>query len=126
MTSRETRNVSAQVETGKDTSGHSLSQRIEATLYIEKSYFTASGDMEVRVTDMNTRNTVLDNRYNGQYRWEEESATYTGDARALSSRDNRLVRNAHFRTPNQQDVLAQLYQRVYPQVKDRLYTLARW
>ena len=124
--SRDTRNVSKQVESSRDTAGHILFKTIQATLYIDKSYFIASGDMEVKVTDLNTRRIVLDNRYNGQFRWEEQSATYSGDYGALSSNDIRMVQNSNYRTPSQQDVLAQLYQKVYPQVKNRLYSLARW
>ena len=125
-TSRDTRNASRQIESSRDTSGHILYKTIQATVYIDKSYFTATGDMEVKVTDINTRRVVLDNRYTGQYRWEEQSATYTGDYGALSSNDIRLLQNTNYRTPSQQDVLAQLYQKVYPQVKNRLYNLVRW
>ena len=126
IVAHDTRTISSQIESGHDTAGHTLYQRIQAILYIERSNFTASGDMEVKVTDMNTRRTVADNRYSGQYSWQEESATYTGDSRALGSSYNHILNNKNYRVPTQQDILAQLYQRVYQQVKNRLYTLARW
>ncbi len=125
-TSQYSRNVSRQIETGKDTSGHVLRETVRATLYITKKYFTATGDLESRITDAATRNIVDSKRYTAQFNWEHEYATYKGDSRALSGNDLALLNNRNFQVPNKQDILNELYQRIYPQVKNGIYNAVRW
>ena len=124
-TNQYSRTVSRRIENGRDTSGKSTYQTVYATLNIIKRYFNASGYMQLRVTDAYTRRVVADNRYSDQYNWQEEYATYNGDSRALSASEWALINNEH-QVPQQQDILGQLYQRIYPQIKNRIYTLARW
>jgi len=120
------RNVSRQIETGRDTSGKVYYQTVTATLYIIKKYFTASGDMELRVTDVNTGRSITANRFSDQFNWQEEYATYTGDSRALSSNDYALLNNNNYQIPGKEEILDQLSQRIYPQVKNRIATLVNW
>ncbi len=54
ITNQYSRNISRQIETGRDTSGKVYYQTVTATLNIVKKYFTASGDMELKITDINT------------------------------------------------------------------------
>ncbi len=123
-TSQYTRNVSKQIEIGRDTSGHAEYKTVSATLYITKKYFTATGDLESRITDAATRNTVDTRRYTSQFNWEQEYATYRGDSRALSGYELAMLNNS-FRIPSKQDILNELYQRIYPQVKNGIYNTVR-
>ncbi len=125
-TSQYSRNVSKQIETGKDTSGHVLRETVRATLYITKKYFTATGDLESRITGAATRNIVDSKRYTAQFNWEHEYAIYKGDSRALSGNDLALINNRNFQVPNKQDILNELYQRIYPQVKNGIYNAVKW
>lgn len=127
-TSQYSRNVNKQVETGRDSAGRVIYQTVYATLNIYKQYFTARGDMEVTITDVGTRKNVSYNNYSEDYRWEEEYATYTGDSRALSSSDLNLVNNrSGFGTqPKKEDVLNELYRKLYPQVKNRISYAVDW
>ena len=127
MSNQYSRNVSRQIETGRDTSGKVFYQTVSATLYIIKKYFTASGDMELRITDVNTGRNLTTNRFNDQFNWQEEYATYTGDSRALSSNDYAMINNNNYQqVPRKEDILNQLSQRIYPQVKNRISTLINW
>ncbi len=125
-TSRYSRNVSKQIEKGRDTSGHVFYETVSATLYITKKYFTATGDLESRITEAATRNIVSSKRYTAQFNWEQEYATYTGDSRALSGSDLAMLNNSDFRIPRKEDILNELYQRIYPQVKNGIYNSVRW
>ncbi len=125
-TSQYSRNVTKQIETGRDTSGHIFYQTISATLYITKKYFTATGDLESRITDVATRNIVNTNRYSSQFNWQQEYATYTGDSRALSNSDIAMLSNNNYQVPNKEDILNELYQRIYPQVKSGIHNAVRW
>ena len=125
-TSQYSRNVNKQIETGRDTSGHVHYETVTATLYIIKKYFTATGDLESRITDANTRNIADTRRYTAQFNWEHEYATYKGDSRALSGNDLALLNTRNFIVPTKQDILNELYQRIYPQVKNGIYNAVRW
>ena len=126
MTSYYSRNISKQIELSRDTSGKVQYQTITATLNIVKKYFTASGDMELRITDVNTGRNITTNRYSDQFNWQEEYATYTGDSRALSSNDYALLNNNNYQIPRREDILNQLSQRIYPQIKSRIAAVANW
>ena len=126
LTNQYSRNISRQIESGRDTSGKIQYQTITATLHIIKKYFTASGDMELRITDANTGRNITSNRYTDQFNWQEEYATYTGDSRALSSNDYALLNNNNYQVQRREDILNQLSQRIYPQIKSRIAAVANW
>ena len=126
MTSQYARNISKQVEKGRDTSGKVQYQTVSATLYITKKYFTASGDMDLRITDVNTGKIITFNRYSDQFNWQEEYATYTGDARALGSNEYALLNNNNYRMPRNEDIVNELSRRIYPQVRSRISSVVNW
>ena len=126
MTSQYSRNISKQIEKGRDTSGKVEYQTVSATLHIIRKYFTASGDMELRITDVNNGRNITTNRYSEQFNWQEEYATYTGDSRALGSNEYELLNNRNYRLPRNEDILQELSRRVYPNIKNRISTVANW
>lgn len=126
LSNQYSRNITKQIEKSRDTSGKVQYQTVSATLYITKKYFTASGDMEVRITDVNTGKNITVNRYSEQFNWQEEYATYTGDSRALGSNEYQLLNNRNYRIPRDEDVLTELSRRIYPQIKNRISSVANW
>ncbi len=120
------RNVSKQIQVGSDTAGRPIFQQVSGTLTIIRSSFTARGDMEVRITELGTRRSIGYGRYNDSYNWEEEYATYRGDERALSGNDWSLINNNRNYDPRQEDIIDELYSRIYPQVKSKIYNTANW
>lgn len=126
LTSQYSRNVSKQIAIGKDTSGNVKYETVSATLYVTRRYFTANGDLESRITDAATRSILDSRRYTSQFNWEHEYATYRGDSRALSGNDLALLNNRNFQIPSKQDILNELYDRIYPQVKNGIYNTVRW
>ena len=126
MTSQSSRNISKQIEKGRDTSGKVEYQTVSATLHIIRKYFTASGDMELRITDVNNGRNITTNRYSEQFNWQEEYATYTGDQRALGSNEYALLNNRNYRLPRNEEILQELSRRVYPNIKNRISTVANW
>jgi hypothetical protein len=126
MSNQYSRNISKQIEKGRDSTGRIQYQTVSATLYITKKYFTASGDMELRITDVNTGKNITFNRYSEQFNWQEEYATYTGDSRALSSNEHALLNNNNYRIPRNEEVVNELSRRIYPQIKNRIASVATW
>ena len=114
------RNVSQQVEVGRDTSGKIIYRTVYATINITRQSFTARADMEINITDIATHKNITYNTFSEDYRWEEEHATYSGDSRALSPNDWALINNNYYNEPRKEDVLNELYRKLYPQVKNKI------
>lgn len=125
-----TRNASQRVEIGRDSSGRIIYQTVYATLNISRQSFTANADMELNITDLATRKNIVYNTFREDYRWEEEHATYNGDSRALSANDWRIVNNSNsggrYNEPRKEDVLNELYRKLYPQVKNKITYAVDW
>lgn len=92
-----TRQTSARVQSGKDTSGNTLYQTVYATMNITRSAFTARGDMEVTIKDVATGSNISYRTYREDYRWEQEKASYSGDSRALDTNDWNIINNSNFK-----------------------------
>ena len=120
------RNASQQIEVGRDTSGRIIYRTVYATINISKQSFTANADMEINITDLATRKSLVYNTFREDYRWEEEHATYNGDSRALSSNDWATINNSYYNEPRKEDVLNELYRKLYPQVKNKISYAVDW
>jgi hypothetical protein len=134
-----TRNLSRQVQVGTDTSGKPVYRTASATLYITENRYRAQGDLQLKITDIATGNSIAYNRFTENYDWTEEYASYTGDQQALSSYDWNLIngnRNSRYNNNNGfgnglngrggDDMIDQLYQQVYTRVKNRIYSAVAW
>lgn len=119
------RNVSKEIQSGKDSSGKPVSQRVYATLNIQKQSFNASAQMDVNIVEVTSRRSITNNSYTDNYNWLEEKATFTGDRRALSDNDWVLVNN-NYNNPTREDILDRLYRNIYPQVKNRISNEVDW
>ena len=120
------RNVSQQVETGRDTSGKTIYKTVYATVNISQLSFTARADMEVNIIDLVTRKSITYNTFREDYRWQEEHASYSGDSRALSANDWAAINNNYYNEPRREDVLNELYRKLYPQVKNKITYAVDW
>jgi len=121
------RNASKQIEVGRDTSGNAQYRTVYATINITKMSFTARADMEVTIKDVITGKNISYKSYRDDYRWQQESANYSGDSRALSSYDwNIINNNNYYNTPGKEDVLNELYRKIYPQVLNNIGYAVDW
>ncbi len=120
------RNASQQVEVGRDTSGKTIYRTVYATVNISRQSFTANADMEINITDLATRKNIVYNTFREDYRWEQEHATYNGDSRALSANDWAIINNSYYNEPRKEDVLNELYRKLYPQVKNKISYAVDW
>lgn len=126
LTNNYSRTVSKEVEAGKDTTGKFMRKTVYATINITKRYFTARAQMDVTITDAYRRKNISYNTYNASYDWQQENATYTGDSRALSNEDWALINNKGYNDPRKEDVLNELYRKLYPQVKNNITYAVDW
>lgn len=122
LTQQFSQNLSREIEVGKDTSGKARYQTVKATLYVTRKYFTARGEIECRVTDAYTRDNIDLQRFHSQVDWQQQYATYSGDERALSDYEWAMVHNVT-RLPTREEILLELYNKIYPQLKNSIYNL---
>lgn len=126
VTNYYTRNASAQVQSGTDTAGRPIYTTVYATLNITRQSFTARADMEVIIKDLAAGKNISYRTFRDDYRWEQEHGTYTGDGRALSARDWQLINGNNYPAPRKEEVLQELYRKIYPQVKNEISYAVDW
>ena len=120
------RDRSKQIETGKDTSGRAIYRTVTATVNVNRMSFTANAQMDVLIKDIITPTTISNRSFRESYRWEEESASYTGDQRALTDEDWKSINNLNYVNPRREDVLEELYRKLYPQILNNIRNNVNW
>ena len=120
------RQVSANVQDGRDTSGKPIYKTVYATLNLSRQSFDASAAMEMNIRDIKTNRTISYRTFSNNYRWQEEGGSFTGDRRALSSNDWAAINNNNYNSPRREDVLEDLYRKIYPQVKNEITNQVDW
>ena len=122
-----TRQLSKQIEIGRDTANRPVYKTVNATLYITQRSINARADMEYRVVDLDKNRNVEWSRIPAYFDVNVEEATYRGDSRALSDYDWALVNNTQSRRYfDESDVMDALYQKIYPQLRNRIDLVTRW
>jgi hypothetical protein len=119
------RKRSKEVEVGRDTSGKVTYTTVYATVNIKRQSINARGQMDVHITDIVNHKIISSNNYGDTYSWQQETATYTGDRRALTSSDLSLINNS-YNLPRKEDILNELYRNIYPQVKNKISNEVDW
>lgn len=120
------RNVNKQLQIGTDTAGRPVYNNVSATINITRSSFVSRANMEVNITDLVTRKIMSYRNYNEEYKWEQESATFTGDKRAISQSDWDLINNSGYNAPRKEEILVELYKKIYPQVLTQIRQAVNW
>lgn len=120
------RNRSADIRVGTDTSGKAVYQKVHASLNITRLSFIARAEMEVLIRDLSTNRYISNRSFRDDYRWEAERASYTGDSRALTSQDWQMINNRNMYAPRREDILNELYRKIYPQVLNNIKYSVQW
>lgn len=120
------RNASAQVQIGTDTAGRPVYNTVYATINITRSSFTSRGALEMSIYDLAAQKGVAVRTFTEDYSWQQETATYSGDRRALSSSDWSLINATMGSTPTKGQVLNEIYNRMYPKVLAQIRQSVDW
>jgi hypothetical protein len=124
----QSRNATANVETGKDTSGRPVYQKVTAIVYSNIKNYTARCRMDLTITDIKAHRDISFNTYTEDYNWQETTYSYTGDYRALTRDDLDKINNTQTinQQPRKEEILNQLYRKIYPQVKNKISYEVGW
>jgi hypothetical protein len=120
-------NRSKKIETGKDTANKPIYTTVMATVYVTERELTATGDLNVIITNTDNREQVLWDRLPSNYRYTYEYAKYTGDKRALEDSDWTLInRNNNQPLPSRDEAMGELIRKVYDQTVNRIRNTVSW
>ncbi|MEO6683446.1 MAG: hypothetical protein ABIN48_11555 [Ginsengibacter sp.] len=122
---RSTKSINKKIETGKDSTGRPVYQKVTAELTIINQKVNATGNLEFRITDAFNRMEVHNQRHSARAPWDNKYATFTGDSRALSDVDRALVNNKNSTEPRKDEMVHKLYQNVYSQIKNSIERLVK-
>jgi len=113
------RQVNKNIEIGKDTLNKPVYQTVKATLHITR-YQNPSNDIDYRIVDVQTNQTLDWNRIQTSSNSQVyETATFSGDSRALSSNDWALVNSRG--SGNQQDqMIRDMYNDLLRELRSRI------
>lgn len=119
-------NRSAQVQSGTDTAGKPIYRTVNATVNVTRMSFTARADMDVLIKDVENGRNISIRNFREDYKWQEERATYTGNSQALNQQDWAMINNGNFYAPRREQVLEELYRKLYPQVLNNIKYAVNW
>ena len=115
------RQASKNVQIGTDTSGKPVYKTVHATVYVTQRSYTVRGDLDYRITDIQTKNNIDFGVLRDDVSWTESYATYSGDSRALSQEDWYMINNRNdLNNPTRGDVLNSLMRKMYPDLRRRI------
>jgi hypothetical protein len=120
-------NRSKQIETGKDTANKPVYQTISATVNVTERELSASGDMNLIITDAVNRTQLKWDRLPSDYRYTLEFANYSGDKRALDNSDWTLINRSHSQPmPGKEEAMNEMMQKIYHDLVNRIRNAANW
>lgn len=114
---------SAQVETGAQTKSNPpkpVYATVRATVYVTRRYMESRAELMCRIYDRASGFSVLNDRFPEQQNWQVETATYSGDRRALLPEDWAMINASAQRPPSREDIAWNLIQRTYQQLLNRI------
>lgn len=114
------RQLSRSVEIGRDTANKPVYQTVRAVLHITR-YQNPANDIDYRIVDASTNQTLdwnrIQTRTNAQV---YETATFTGDSRALSQQDWALVNNRGNGNNQQDQMIRDMYDDLLRELRSRI------
>ena len=117
---------SKEIVVGKDTSGKQITQTVYATLHITRSYFTAYADFDLNIRDLTNGRFVTNRNFRENFDWSHETGSYSGDSRALDSYDWQIINNRYRQAPRREDIMAEIYRKLYPQIRNQIEYAVEW
>ncbi|MEP7257585.1 MAG: hypothetical protein ABI687_04340 [Flavitalea sp.] len=113
---------SAQIQTGstKSLPAKPVYQTVHATVYVTRSILQSNATLECRIYDYSGNRNILFDRFPDRYTWQQETATYRGDQRALTQADLNMINNGSNRPPSRNEIADRLIKNCYGLLLSRI------
>lgn len=121
----EDRNVSRSVKQRNPTTGREENVTVTGVLKITRRIYSVSGNFNIDVKSVGDNRSLGFSSMPTQADYIFESATFTGDSRALSEND-RIIVNRRFIPPTPFQLLNELFQRVRPSARNFIMQKTSW
>jgi hypothetical protein len=92
---------------------------VTARITTTKRVLVSQGDLFITVRDTKGR-TIWNDRFTGEYRWQTEFSTYTGDERALSDSDKSLLNQSTASAPTEDQTMDELLRQIQSDLSSRV------
>jgi hypothetical protein len=120
------KNVSRQIKIGTDTSGNPVYNTVNATLYTNSSKFSATAELELNINDLVENKNIDSKTYRQNYEWRQDVVTFSGDKRAISNTDWDLINNSGANDPRKEEIVNELYKKIYTRVLNEVKQAINW
>ncbi|KAA0989680.1 hypothetical protein [Dyadobacter aurulentus] len=94
--------------------------KVSAKLTEVRKTVLSAGLLNMRITDFNTRQTANEEKFNGEYNWTCEWASFTGDERALTSAQLRKCKSQELFPPPPQQLFIEFSKPIYERLTSKL------
>lgn len=95
-------------------------ETVKATVNVTRRIMKNYGSLECRIYDAASGANILFDNYPSDYRWAHESATYTGDSRALLPEDWDKINNKYQRPPSRTELSERIINDAYDPLLRRI------
>ena len=93
---------------------------VRAKITTTRRTLLSEADLYMSIRDIKGRG-MWNDRFTGQHRWRTEFVTFTGDERALSDNDRKLLnQNPNYNTPSEDEIMRELYRQIQIDLSTRL------
>lgn len=121
LPSSTSREVTKQIQQGKDTTGKPVYRTIRANIITTIRRVNARGTLSYALNSTQDGRAIELGSVTEDVDWTETSVTYTGDRRAISDEDLKLMRAINFdKAPSKTDVMDALARKMFPQLRRKL------
>ncbi len=103
-----------QIEIGKDSTSKPLYKTVTATIKITTATFDAYGTLELRISEYASKKIISRNSWSEKFTTSQSSATYTGEAGALSNADWEMINAKKDNRLEQYYAEDRLLEKIYP------------
>jgi len=92
---------------------------VKAIITTTKRTLLSQGDLYITVRDTKGR-VIWNDRFTGEHKWQTEFSTYTGDERALSDADKKLLNQTAPTPPTEDQIMPELLKQIQSDLSYRL------
>ena len=120
------KNVSRQIKIGTDTSGNPVYNTVNATINTNSSRFNAIAELEMSINNLIENKNIDTKTYRQNYQWQQDVVTFSGDKRAISNTDWDLINNSGANDPRKDEIVNELYKKIYTRVLNGVKQAISW
>jgi hypothetical protein len=95
-------------------------EKVTAKFTHTKKMVHSSGLLDMQIRDFKTHRVVNQDKFDGEYNWMCEWASYSGDERALTSGQLRMTKSKELAPPPPQELFIEFSKPIYDRVTSKL------